>query len=59
MFQYFTGDYEKVRELDNRVTRLAGFPSSYSVTGQTYPRIIDTEVVGSLSMLGAAVHKVY
>lgn len=53
------GDYEKVRELDNRVTRLAGFQSSYSVTGQTYPRIVDAEVVSSLSILGSAVHKVY
>jgi len=45
--------------LDNRVTKLAGFSSSYSVTGQTYPRIVDAEVVASLSILGAAVHKVY
>lgn len=55
---HFTGNYEKVRELDNRVTQLAGFQSSYSVTGQTYPRIVDVEVVSSLSMLGSAVHKV-
>ncbi|CAH1738729.1 unnamed protein product [Aphis gossypii] len=55
--QLFNGDYEKVRELDNRVTKLAGFSSSYSVTGQTYPRIIDAEIVASLSILGAAVHK--
>jgi adenylosuccinate lyase len=52
------GDYSKVRELDNRVTQLAGFQSSYSVTGQTYPRIVDAEVVSSLSVLGASVHKV-
>lgn len=55
--QLFNGDYEKVRELDNRVTKLAGFPASYSVTGQTYPRIVDAEVVSALSILGAAVHK--
>ncbi|KAE9525892.1 hypothetical protein AGLY_013941 [Aphis glycines] len=55
--QLFNGDYEKVRELDNRVTKLAGFSSSYSVTGQTYPRIVDAEIVASLSILGAAVHK--
>lgn len=53
------GDYEKVRELDNRVTHLAGFHYSYSVTGQTYPRIVDAEVVSSLSILGSAVHKVF
>lgn len=59
LFEYFfIGDYEKVRELDNRVTQLAGFQSSYSVTGQTYPRIVDAEVVSSLSILGSAVHKV-
>lgn len=58
MYQCSTGDYEKVRELDNKMTKLAGFESSYSVTGQTYPRIVDAEVVSSLSILGAAVHKV-
>ncbi|VVC26509.1 L-Aspartase-like,Fumarase/histidase, N-terminal,Fumarate lyase, N-terminal,Adenylosuccinate lyase [Cinara cedri] len=56
--QLFNGDYEKVRELDKKVTQLAGFQSSYSVTGQTYPRMVDAEVVSSLSVLGSAVHKI-
>ncbi|XP_050524853.1 adenylosuccinate lyase isoform X2 [Daktulosphaira vitifoliae] len=55
--QLFNGDYEKVRMLDEKVTNFAGFQSSYSVTGQTYPRIVDAEVVSSLSMLGSAAHK--
>lgn len=58
MLKYLLGDFEKVRELDRRVTQLAGFQYSYSVTGQTYPRIVDAEVVSSLSVLGSAVHKV-
>ncbi|XP_050423765.1 adenylosuccinate lyase [Adelges cooleyi] len=55
--QLFNGDYEKVRKLDEKVTQLAGFQSSYPVTGQTYPRIVDAEIVSSLSVLGSATHK--
>lgn len=40
------------------MTQFAGFEASYSVTGQTYSRIVDAEVVSSLSILGSAVHKV-
>lgn len=58
IFHIILGDYDKVKELDSRVTKLAGFQSSYSVTGQTYPRIVDAEIVSSLSILGSAVHKV-
>lgn len=34
----FNGDHDKVEELDSLVTKLAGFPAAYSVTGQTYTR---------------------
>jgi adenylosuccinate lyase len=53
----FDGDHAKVEELDRRVTERFGFDSSFSVTGQTYPRKVDAQVVGSLAGIGASVHK--
>jgi len=37
---------------------MAGFRKAYSVTGQTYSRLVDAEIMLSLSLLGAAVHKI-
>lgn len=55
--QLFKGDGSKVRALDKRVAELAGFNKRYLVTGQTYSRKVDLEVVAALSGLGATVHK--
>lgn len=55
--QLFDGDSKKVAELDKRVSQLSGFKASYAVTGQTYSRKVDLEVVSVLSGLGATVHK--
>lgn len=53
----FDGDHEKVRKLDQRVAEKLGFPSSYAVTGQTYPRKVDTLVLRVLAGIGESVHK--
>jgi adenylosuccinate lyase len=53
----FDGDHGKVEELDRRVARAFGFDSSYPVTGQTYPRKVDAQVVNSLAGVAASVHK--
>lgn len=55
--QLFNGDSKKVKELDHRVGKLAGFDRCYTVTGQTYSRKVDLEVVSALAGLGATVHK--
>lgn len=55
--QLFDGDGEKVKELDRKVTKLAGFEKSYSVTGQTYSRKVDLDIVSAVASLGATVHK--
>ena len=54
----FDGDHDKVEALDERVTELFGFPYAYPVTGQTYSRKIDCDVLGPLSSFGASVHKI-
>lgn len=52
------GDAEKVKRLDDLVTKMAGFEKHYAVTGQTYSRKVDIECLNVLSSLGATVHKV-
>lgn len=56
--QLFNGNGDKVKLLDKRVTELAGFGAHYAVTGQTYSRLVDLEVVSALSNLGATVYKI-
>ncbi|MDQ1256742.1 MAG: adenylosuccinate lyase, partial [Candidatus Hydrogenedentes bacterium] len=53
----FEGDSEKVRKLDQLVAEKLGFARSYPVTGQTYPRKVDTLVLRVLAGLGESVHK--
>ena len=55
--QLFAGDGDKVKKLDLLVTKLAGFEKPYAVTGQTYSRKVDVEIVGALSSLGTTIHK--
>ncbi|NXX93385.1 PUR8 lyase, partial [Centropus bengalensis] len=56
--QLFEGDHSKVEELDRLVTAKAGFKRSYMVTGQTYSRKVDIEVLSVLASLGASIHKI-
>ncbi|CDI96834.1 adenylosuccinate lyase [Echinococcus multilocularis] len=54
----FEGDDAKVMKLDELVAKRAGFSRVWSVTGQTYPRKLDADLVSILSSLGATVHKI-
>jgi adenylosuccinate lyase len=55
--ELFEGDHEKVRKLDQLVAEKLGFSASYPVTGQTYPRKVDTHVLQTLARLGESIHK--
>lgn len=55
--QLFNGDGEKVKKLDRRVAELAGFEKCCAVTGQTYSRKVDLEIVNALASLAASVYK--
>lgn len=55
--ELFKGDQAKVRQLEEMVARKMGFNSSYAVTGQTYPRKIDAQVVDALAGVAASAHK--
>jgi adenylosuccinate lyase len=53
----FRGDHDKVRQLDRLVARKMDFDSVYPVTGQTYPRKVDSQVLDALSGIGQSAHK--
>jgi adenylosuccinate lyase len=55
--ELFDGDHEKVRELERRVAKKMGFDKTYSVTGQTYSRKIDAQVLDTLAGVAASAHK--
>ena len=56
--QLFDGDHDKVKSLNSLVTTKAGFASSFIVTGQTYSRKVDTDIIARLSSFGATAHKI-
>jgi adenylosuccinate lyase len=51
------GRHEKVDQLEHLVTEKMGFAASYPVTGQTYSRKIDSQVLAALSGVGQSCHK--
>ena len=53
----FDGDHAKVRLLEQKVAEKTGFSSSYSVTGQTYSRKVDAQVLDALSGVAQSAHK--
>jgi adenylosuccinate lyase len=55
--ELFGGDHEKVRELDRRVCHAMGFPGSIPVSGQTYTRKLDAQVLDILAGLAASAAK--
>lgn len=52
----FDGDHEKVRRLDRLVSEKLGFDTAFQVTGQTYPRKLDTKIAETLAGIGATCH---
>ncbi len=53
----FDGSHEKVKKLDDMVTKAFSFKSCCVVTGQTYQRKLDTMVVNTLALIAQSAHK--
>lgn len=53
----FNGDHSKVLQLDRLVTGRFDFEHSFVITGQTYPRKIDAQIISSLAGIAASVHR--
>ncbi len=53
----FRGDHDKVRKLDEVVAGKMGFATVYPVTGQTYSRKVDSQVLDTLAGIGQSAGK--
>lgn len=55
--ELFDGNTEKVKELEKRVVAKLGYKNVYGVTGQTYPRKFDYNVLCVLSQIAQSAYK--
>ena len=55
--ELFDGDEEKVRLLEKKVVEKMGYEKVYGVTGQTYPRKFDYNVLCVLSQIAQSAYK--
>ncbi|PKM68145.1 MAG: adenylosuccinate lyase [Firmicutes bacterium HGW-Firmicutes-2] len=53
----FENDHEKVIRLDELIASKVGYTSSYPVTGQTYPRKLDSQFLNVLSGIAQSAYK--
>jgi len=53
----FGGDHTKVRNLEQLVAKKLGFEQSFAVTGQTYTRKVDSQILDVLSGVAQSAHK--
>jgi adenylosuccinate lyase len=53
----FNGDKKKVLQLDQRVMKKMGFTKMFVVTGQTYPRKVDSRILAALASIAESASK--
>ena len=55
--ELFEGDHEKVKELDKRIAQLLGYQEVFPVSGQTYSRKLDSQMLNILSGIAQSAAK--
>ena len=55
--ELFAGDSEKIKQLEKMIAEEMGFGSCFAVSGQTYPRKLDYQVVSALAGLAESCSK--
>jgi len=55
--ELFEGDHTKVLAMEAHFAQALGFDRVFTITGQTYPRKVDSQVLGILSGIAQSVHK--
>ena len=55
--ELFNHDFDKVKKLDIMVSERMGFDKRFMVTGQTYDRKVDAEILALLSSIAQSAHK--
>ncbi len=55
--ELFEGDHEKCRELDRIIAKKMGYDACFPVSGQTYPRKLDSMILSTLSGIAQSASK--
>ena len=55
--ELFDGDTAKIDEMNRQIAAEFGFDRCYPVCGQTYPRKLDSQILGVLSGIAQSAHK--
>lgn len=55
--ELFDGDHEKCRELDRRIAEKMGYDAVFPVSGQTYSRKLDSQMLSILSGIAQSAYK--
>lgn len=55
--ELFEGDHEKCKELDRKIAQKMGYKDSFPVSGQTYPRKLDSQMLNVLSLIAQSAYK--
>jgi len=55
--ELFDGDHEKVKKLDQLIAEKMGFEKVFPVSGQTYPRKLDSQILNILSGIAQSAYK--
>lgn len=55
--ELFNGDSEKIKQLEKMIAEEMGFDSCFAVSGQTYPRKLDYQVVSALAGIAESCSK--
>lgn len=55
--ELFSGDHKKCRELDKKIAEKMGFSGCFSVSGQTYPRKLDYQMLSILCGIAQSASK--
>lgn len=55
--ELFDGDHEKVKALDKKIAEKMGFTDCFAVSGQTYSRKLDTQILNVLSSIAQSAAK--
>lgn len=55
--ELFDGDHEKVKELDRKIAKKMGYKSCFAVSGQTYSRKLDSQILNVLAGIAQSAAK--
>ncbi len=55
--ELFSGDYEKVKQADKKIAMKMGYNNCFAVSGQTYTRKLDSQILSVLSSIAQSAAK--